>query len=163
MTVLPHLYDLAFEGPGVEFLRSVPGDMIVLSWLYPRSAYWVLDANCVRGALGRTSSLPDEEFDAAMTAARVRACRTGRFGAWTSVRILARNLIWRKFGGLQASRRSRPKCRRPTRPLATEPATYRKARGRAGIRWSFQPLQQLPRVPELLLVWRIQPGPGRED
>jgi NAD-dependent dihydropyrimidine dehydrogenase PreA subunit len=59
----PHLYDLAMEGPGVDLLRSVPGDMIVLAWLYPRAAYWLLDAHEVRGRLGPTSSLPEEDMD----------------------------------------------------------------------------------------------------
>jgi hypothetical protein len=63
VTVVPHLYDLAPDGPGMEFLRSVAGDMIVLAWLYPRAAYWVLDANRVRGRLGRTSSLPEEDAE----------------------------------------------------------------------------------------------------
>ena len=64
LTVVPHLYDLAGDGQGMEFFRSVPGDMIVLAWLYPRAAYWVLDANGIRGRLGQTVSLledgPDE-------------------------------------------------------------------------------------------------------
>jgi len=61
--VIPHLYDLAADGPGTGRLRSIADDLIVLAWLYPRAAFWVLDANHVRGRLGRTSSLPDEEPD----------------------------------------------------------------------------------------------------
>jgi len=56
VTVVPHLYDLAPDGPGVNFLRSVPGDMIVLGWLYPRAAYWILSGNDIKGRMGRTSS-----------------------------------------------------------------------------------------------------------
>lgn len=63
VTVIPHLYDLSPDGPGVEHLRSVEGSMIVLGWLYPRAAYWVLKANDVEGRLGRTSSLPEEDSD----------------------------------------------------------------------------------------------------
>ncbi len=63
VTVIPHLYDLAPDGPGVRFLRSIPGDIILLSWLYPRSAYWVLEAHGVRGRLGRTTSLHEGEID----------------------------------------------------------------------------------------------------
>lgn len=59
--VVPHLYDLAPDGPVVQTLRAVRGDMIVLAWLYPRSAFWVLDANGIRGRLGQTSSLPEED------------------------------------------------------------------------------------------------------
>jgi hypothetical protein len=61
VTLIPHLYDLAPDGPAVRLLRSIPGDMIVLAWLYPRSAYWVLEANGIQGRLGRTSSLAEEE------------------------------------------------------------------------------------------------------
>lgn len=60
LNVVPHLYDLAGDGPGMELLRSVSGDMIVLAWLYPRAAYWVLDANGVRGRPGQTASLPED-------------------------------------------------------------------------------------------------------
>jgi len=67
LCVVPHLYDLAAEGPGMQLLKSFADDMIVLAWLYPRSAFWVLDANGVRGRLGRTFSLPDEEPDQVVT------------------------------------------------------------------------------------------------
>lgn len=60
--VAPHLYDLAPEGPTVQTLRAIQGDLIVLAWLYPRSVYWVLEANQIRGRLGRTSSLNEHEF-----------------------------------------------------------------------------------------------------
>lgn len=61
--VVPHLYDLAPDGPALEMLRKQSGDMIVLSWLYPRASYWVLGANQVKGRLGRTSSLPEEDYE----------------------------------------------------------------------------------------------------
>jgi NAD-dependent dihydropyrimidine dehydrogenase PreA subunit len=61
VSVVPHLYDLAPDGPAVQTLRSIKGDMIVLAWLYPRSAFWVLDANLIKGRLGRTVSLGEEE------------------------------------------------------------------------------------------------------
>lgn len=66
--VVPHLYDLNTNGAGVEALRSIAGGMIVLAWLYPRAAYWVLDANGVKGRLGPTASLPREDFDQASPA-----------------------------------------------------------------------------------------------
>jgi NAD-dependent dihydropyrimidine dehydrogenase PreA subunit len=59
---LPHLYDLAPDGPGMQHLRSLSGDLIVLSWLYPRAAFWLLDANGVKGRMGRTSFFPEEEL-----------------------------------------------------------------------------------------------------
>lgn len=63
LCVIPHLYDLCADGPGMGLLRSIADDLVVLAWLYPRAAFWVLDANRVRGRLGRTASLPDEEPD----------------------------------------------------------------------------------------------------
>jgi NAD-dependent dihydropyrimidine dehydrogenase PreA subunit len=53
VTVLPHLVDLAPDGPAMRLLRSCTGPMIVLAWLYPRAAFWVLDANGVRGRMGQ--------------------------------------------------------------------------------------------------------------
>ena len=61
VTVIPHLYDLKPDGPAIEMLRSIPGDMIVLGWIYPRATHWVLDANRVRGRMGRTAMTPEEE------------------------------------------------------------------------------------------------------
>ena len=60
LKVLPHLYDLDPGGPGMDYLRSVDGDMIVLASLYPRAAYWVLDANQVKGRMGCTSFFSEE-------------------------------------------------------------------------------------------------------
>jgi NAD-dependent dihydropyrimidine dehydrogenase PreA subunit len=73
VTVVPHLYDLTADGATLEWLRAVPGDLVVLSWLYPRSTFWLLDANGVRGRFGRTSSLGEEELDDAMTRSHQRA------------------------------------------------------------------------------------------
>lgn len=57
---LPHLYDLAPDGPAVARLRSVAGELLVFAWLYPRAAFWVLDANGVRGQLGLSPLAPNE-------------------------------------------------------------------------------------------------------
>ena len=70
--IAPHLYDLSADGATFEFLRGVSGDLVVLSWLYPRSAFWVLDAQGVRGKLGRTSSLLESETEDAMAGSHVR-------------------------------------------------------------------------------------------
>lgn len=58
---LPHLYDLTPDGPAVKTLRSVPGDLVICAWLYPRAAFWVLDANGIGGRMGTTTLAPDEE------------------------------------------------------------------------------------------------------
>ena len=53
--VVPHLYDLRPDGPGVRALREIRGSFAVLSWLYNRAAQWVLDQYDVRGHVGQTS------------------------------------------------------------------------------------------------------------
>lgn len=63
--VLPHLYDLLPRGMGFEALREIRTNMVVLSWLYPRAAFWVLQANGIRGQMGRTPLVPEEELEAA--------------------------------------------------------------------------------------------------
>lgn len=54
VTVVPHLYDLAPDGTGMLCLQGIAGDMIVLSWLYPRAARWTLDRNGIHGQEGQT-------------------------------------------------------------------------------------------------------------
>ncbi len=54
VTLVPHLYDLKPDGTGVLCLQGVQGHMVVLSWLYPRAAFWVLDRFGVRGHEGRS-------------------------------------------------------------------------------------------------------------
>jgi NAD-dependent dihydropyrimidine dehydrogenase PreA subunit len=66
----PHLYDLTMDGPGVEMLHAVPGDMIVLAWLYPRAAHWLLDAHNVKGRIGPTSSLPEDDVEQSIPSSR---------------------------------------------------------------------------------------------
>jgi Pyruvate/2-oxoacid:ferredoxin oxidoreductase delta subunit len=49
VSVVPYLYDLEPEHTGRLFLESIQGDMLVLSWLYPRAAFWVLDRDGIKG------------------------------------------------------------------------------------------------------------------
>src|SRR5580704_16444055 len=65
VTVVPHLYDLAPDGTGMLCLQSVPGNMVVLSWLYPRAAHWTLDRNGILGRVGTSLLVVDEEEDEA--------------------------------------------------------------------------------------------------
>jgi NAD-dependent dihydropyrimidine dehydrogenase PreA subunit len=62
VTVVSHLYDLPPDGSVVRLLQSTVGDMVLFSWLYPRAAFWVLNANQVQGRLGPTSSLREVDF-----------------------------------------------------------------------------------------------------
>src|SRR4051794_28561292 len=64
VSVIPHLYDLHAEHTGRLFLESVTGDVVVMSWLFPRAAYWVLDRDGIKGHWGETQLRPaDEETD----------------------------------------------------------------------------------------------------
>src|SRR5262245_298294 len=63
VSVVPYLYDLGPDHTGRLFLSSVHGDMVLLSWLYPRAAFWVLDRDGIKGRWGETKLKPpaDEE------------------------------------------------------------------------------------------------------
>jgi len=58
VSIVPYLYDLDAEHTGRLFLESVSGDMVVLSWLYPRAAFWLLDRDGIKGHLGETQLKP---------------------------------------------------------------------------------------------------------
>src|SRR5947209_14338519 len=58
VSVIPHLYDLGADHTGRLFLEGVGGDMVVLSWLYPRAAYWLLDRDGIKGHWGETQLKP---------------------------------------------------------------------------------------------------------
>ncbi len=53
--LIPPLYDLPPGSPALQTLRELPGDFVLLSWLYPRAAHWTLDRHHVRGQLAETS------------------------------------------------------------------------------------------------------------
>ena len=65
VSLVPHLYDLHNDHTGMLFLRSVPGDLIVLSWLYPRAIRWTLARNGIKGHEGISLLKSDEEEDEA--------------------------------------------------------------------------------------------------
>ena len=54
VAVTPHLYDLSADHSGTLFLKSQPGHLVVLCWMYPRSAHWLLDRAGVKGRRGET-------------------------------------------------------------------------------------------------------------
>ena len=66
VSLIPNLYDLGPDHTGRMFLESVKGDMIVLSWLYPRAAFWLLDRDGIKGHFGETRLKPpaDDEDEA---------------------------------------------------------------------------------------------------
>ncbi len=61
VSLVPHLYDMSNDHTGMLFLRSVPGNLIVLSWLYERAIRWTLDRTGVRGHEGLTLLKSAEE------------------------------------------------------------------------------------------------------
>ncbi|HEY3789741.1 MAG TPA: ferredoxin family protein [Urbifossiella sp.] len=67
VSVVPNLYDLGPDHTGRLFLDSVKGDLVVLSWLYSRAAFWLLDRDGIKGQLGEVQLKPphDEDEDAA--------------------------------------------------------------------------------------------------
>ncbi|QDT00444.1 ATP-binding protein [Adhaeretor mobilis] len=54
VAVVPHLYDLSADGPGMLSLSGISGDLVFCSWLFPRAARWTLDRNGIRGQEGTT-------------------------------------------------------------------------------------------------------------
>jgi ferredoxin len=66
VSVVPYLYDLGPDHTGRLFLESVAGDMVVLSWMYPRAAFWLLDRDGIKGHYGESLLKPpaaDEDED----------------------------------------------------------------------------------------------------
>jgi Pyruvate/2-oxoacid:ferredoxin oxidoreductase delta subunit len=58
VSVVPYLYDLDANHTGRLFLESVQGDMVVLSWLYPRACFWLLDRDGIKGHFGESQLKP---------------------------------------------------------------------------------------------------------
>src|SRR6266545_4351552 len=63
VSVVPYLYDLGPDHTGRLFLESVQGDMVVLSWLYSRAAFWLLDRDGIKGNWGETLLKPPADDD----------------------------------------------------------------------------------------------------
>jgi NAD-dependent dihydropyrimidine dehydrogenase PreA subunit len=64
VSVIPHLYDLDANHTGRLFLEAVGGDMVVLSWLFSRAAFWVLDRDGIKGHWGESQLRPADDADA---------------------------------------------------------------------------------------------------
>ncbi|MBA4030103.1 MAG: ferredoxin family protein [Planctomyces sp.] len=61
VSVIPNLYDLPADHTGLMFLRSLSGPVVVLSWLFPRAAHWVLDRQQIPGRVGKTLLVETDE------------------------------------------------------------------------------------------------------
>src|SRR5436305_1227154 len=63
VSIVPYLYDLDANHTGRLFLESVQGDLVVLAWMYPRAAFWVLDRDGIRGHFGEAKIAPPADED----------------------------------------------------------------------------------------------------
>ncbi len=54
VSVVPYLYDLGPDHTGRMFLESIRGDIVLLSWLFPRAAFWILDRDGIKGHWGES-------------------------------------------------------------------------------------------------------------
>ena len=63
VSIVPHVSDLTADHTGILWLKSMRGDLVVLSWLFPRATRWVLDRNGVKGkdGLSRLNKMDDDE------------------------------------------------------------------------------------------------------
>jgi NAD-dependent dihydropyrimidine dehydrogenase PreA subunit len=52
VSIVPNLYDLGPDHTGRLYLNGVTGNLAVLTWHFPRAAYWLLDRIGVRGHEG---------------------------------------------------------------------------------------------------------------
>jgi Pyruvate/2-oxoacid:ferredoxin oxidoreductase delta subunit len=63
VSIVPYLYDLDADHTGRLFLESIQGDMVVLSWMYPRAAFWLLDRDGIKGHFGESQLKPADADD----------------------------------------------------------------------------------------------------
>src|SRR5260370_8130507 len=63
VSVVHYLYDLDADHTGRLFLESVQGDMVVLGWMYPRAAFWLLDRDGIKGHYGESQLMPPSADD----------------------------------------------------------------------------------------------------
>lgn len=63
VSLVPHLNDLTPDHTGLLYLRSVRGPMVVLAWLFPRAARWILDRQGVKGQMGVSLLKPADAGD----------------------------------------------------------------------------------------------------
>ena len=61
--VIPNLYDLTPTSNTIQRLKTLPGNLIVLTWLYDRATHWILDRNGVLGEFGATELPVDEDLE----------------------------------------------------------------------------------------------------
>src|SRR3954452_24504710 len=63
VSIIPNLYDLGPDHTGRMFLEGVSGDIAVLSWHFPRAAFWLLDRIGIKGHEGKVLLKPAKAED----------------------------------------------------------------------------------------------------
>jgi len=63
VSIVPNLYDLGPDHTGRMYLEGVSGDLCVLTWHFPRAAFWLLDRIGVKGHEGQTQLKPPADDD----------------------------------------------------------------------------------------------------
>src|SRR5205823_2265252 len=63
VSVVPYLYDLDANHTGRLFLEGIQGDMCVLTWNFPRAAFWLLDRDGIKGHYGESQLKPPDVED----------------------------------------------------------------------------------------------------
>ena len=166
VTVVPHLYDLAPDGPAVRLLRAIQGDMIVLAWLYPARPTGCSRRTASRADwAGRFPGREDERLEPRRRSPVAGTSPIGRSGASISARTTDAEPYLRQVAEI-----ARP-ARGPAgdaQPLAAQPNGNAKVAGRNGPAAVVSgdrpgPLHRLQGVLELLPVRGLQPGRGRGD
>lgn len=61
VSIVPNLYDLGPDHTGRMYLQGVTGDLLVLTWHFPRAAFWLLDRIGVSGHMGESLIQPAKE------------------------------------------------------------------------------------------------------
>ncbi len=68
--VVPHLYYLAEKGEVLSRLRAIQSDVIVLAWLFPRAARWILETRRTPAGQGEDAPSATSKEEAIATPAR---------------------------------------------------------------------------------------------
>ena len=150
VSVVPNLYDIGPDHTGRLFLDAVHGDMAVLSWLYPRAAFWLLDRDGIKGHLGEVQLKPpvDDDEDVAEKAEAVeRPAAIGAAGAIPDRHIYCLDL--------RDSNRADAFVGE-VRRIATECRERRESKAR-------QKSANSPAIVQLGLAFKGEPGNGRGE
>src|SRR5947209_7519565 len=63
VSVVPYLYDLGADHTARLFLESVASDLVLLGWMFPRAAFWLLDRDGIKGRYGESQLKPPAAED----------------------------------------------------------------------------------------------------